>query len=195
MVFIERPEIIQTRSAFKKLISAPPLGEKAKTRLFCSKLRPCSFFFSFPLFAFLAEQMVCIKNDPCYENACLWWDSPKWKLESWVWVGSNSTQQVTTIFKKIFFFLSCLWVTACLKIPNRQAELLSHMPTLCDPLDCNQPGSSVRAISQARMLERVAMPSSRGASRAGDRTHVSCIGRQTLDHWVTGKPVWRLIIS
>ena len=37
-------------------------------------------------------------------------------------------------------------------------------PTLCDPMDCSPPGSSVHGILQARTLELVAMPSSRGAS-------------------------------
>ena len=36
-------------------------------------------------------------------------------------------------------------------------------PTLCNPMDCSLPGSSVRGIHQARILEWVAMPSSRGA--------------------------------
>ena len=37
--------------------------------------------------------------------------------------------------------------------------------TLCDPMDCSPPGSSVLGILQARTLERVAMPSSRGSSQ------------------------------
>ena len=37
--------------------------------------------------------------------------------------------------------------------------------TLCEPMDCSPPGSSVHGIVQARMLERVAMPSSRGSSQ------------------------------
>ena len=36
--------------------------------------------------------------------------------------------------------------------------------TLCDPVDCSPPGSSVHGILQARVLEWVAMPSSRGSS-------------------------------
>ena len=36
--------------------------------------------------------------------------------------------------------------------------------TLCNPIDCSPPGSSVLGILQARILERVAMPSSRGSS-------------------------------
>ena len=46
-------------------------------------------------------------------------------------------------------------------------------PTLCDPMDCSPSGSSVRGILQARILQWVAMPSSRGSSRPRDRTHVS----------------------
>ena len=37
-------------------------------------------------------------------------------------------------------------------------------PTLCDPMDYSLPGSSVHGILQARILEWVAMPSSRGSS-------------------------------
>ena len=47
--------------------------------------------------------------------------------------------------------------------------------TLCDPVDCSPPGSSVHGILQARILEWVAMPSSRGPSQPRDRTWVSCI--------------------
>ena len=43
-------------------------------------------------------------------------------------------------------------------------------PTLCDPMDCSPPGSSVRGISQARILGWVAMPSSRGSSQPRDPT-------------------------
>ena len=39
-------------------------------------------------------------------------------------------------------------------------------PTLCDPMDCGLPGSSVHGILQARLLEWVAMPSSMGSSQA-----------------------------
>ena len=53
-------------------------------------------------------------------------------------------------------------------------------PTLCDPMDCISSGSSVHEILQARILEWVAIPFSRGSIYM-DRTHVSCvsgIGRQ-----------------
>ena len=47
--------------------------------------------------------------------------------------------------------------------------------TLCDPMDCSPPGSSVHGILQARILECIAIPFSRGSSQPRDRTQVSCI--------------------
>ena len=48
-------------------------------------------------------------------------------------------------------------------------------PTLCDPLDCSPPGSSVHGISQARILEWVVISFSRVSSQPRNRTHTSCI--------------------
>ena len=45
--------------------------------------------------------------------------------------------------------------------------------TLCDPTDRGPPGSSAHGLFQARILEWVAMPSSRGSYRPRDQTHVS----------------------
>ena len=50
-------------------------------------------------------------------------------------------------------------------------------PTLCD---CSQPGSSVHGILQARVLEWVAISSSRVSSLPKDQTRVSYIGRHIL---------------
>ena len=58
-------------------------------------------------------------------------------------------------------------------------------PALCDPIDSSPPGSSAHGIFQARILEWIAMPSSRGPSCAGVWTCISCIGRRILYHWVT----------
>ena len=72
---------------------------------------------------------------------------------------------------------------------------LSYL-TLCDLMDCSLPGSSVHGILQARILEWVAMHSSRGSSWPRDGTHVSwdsSIGRWILCYWSTWK-VWRVII-
>ena len=47
--------------------------------------------------------------------------------------------------------------------------------SLWDPVDCSPPGSSVHGFLQARILEWLAVPSSRGSSWPRDRTLVSCI--------------------
>ena len=47
--------------------------------------------------------------------------------------------------------------------------------TLCDPVDCSPPGSSVHGVFQARVLEWVAIAFSRGSSRSRDQTQVSRI--------------------
>ena len=46
-------------------------------------------------------------------------------------------------------------------------------PTLCDPVDCSLPGSSVHGILHS--LEWIAIPFSRGSSQTRDQTWVSCI--------------------
>ena len=58
--------------------------------------------------------------------------------------------------------------------------------TLCSPMDYSPPGSCVHGSLQARILEWIAMPLSRGSSRPRDRTcvsNVSHIGRRVLYHW------------
>ena len=45
--------------------------------------------------------------------------------------------------------------------------VVQSCPTLCDPMNCSPPGSSVQEILQARILEWVAIPFSRGSSRQG----------------------------
>ena len=64
-----------------------------------------------------------------------------------------------------------------------RAKSLHLCPTLCNPMNRSPPGFSVYWILQARILEWVAMPSSRGSSRPRYRTRVcqvSCFGRQVL---------------
>ena len=58
-------------------------------------------------------------------------------------------------------------------------------PTLCDPMDCSPPGSSIHGILQARILEQVTMPSSRASSQPKDRTQVSHIADGFFSIWAT----------
>ena len=53
--------------------------------------------------------------------------------------------------------------------------------TLCNPMDCSLPGSSVHGILQVRILELVAIAFSRGSSRPRDRIHISYLLHWQLD--------------
>ena len=62
-----------------------------------------------------------------------------------------------------------------LKLYAIESEVARLCPTLCDPMDCSLPGSSVHRIFQARVLDWVAIAFSRGSSPPRDRTQVSPI--------------------
>ena len=75
------------------------------------------------------------------------------------------------------------------------SSVAQSCPTLCNPMDCSMPGSSVHGIFQARKLEWVAMPFSKGSSRPRDRTHVSyvsCIGRWFFTTSVIWEVTWHM---
>ena len=66
------------------------------------------------------------------------------------------------------------------------AKSLQSCLTLCDPMDGSPPDFPIPGILQARILEWVAMHSSRGSCQPRDHTRVSyipCIGRRVLYHW------------
>ena len=74
--------------------------------------------------------------------------------------------------------LNCLLVDSVIRswwIPVRSvpAQLLSH-PTLCNPMDCSPPISSVHGFLQEKILQYVATPFSRGSYRPRDQTWFSC---------------------
>ena len=57
--------------------------------------------------------------------------------------------------------------------------------TICNPMNCSPPGSSVHGILQARILEWVAIPFSRGSSQTRDQTQVCCIAGRFFTIWAT----------
>ena len=74
------------------------------------------------------------------------------------------------------------------KQPCLCAQSLQSCLTLCDPMIGSLPGSSVHGILQARTLEWVAMPSSRGSSQSRDQTQISCIAGGFFTTEPPGKP-------
>ena len=63
--------------------------------------------------------------------------------------------------------------------------------TLCDPMNCSPPSSSVHGVFQTRIVGWVAIFYSKGSAQPRDQTHVSCMscnGRRILYCCTTGKP-------
>ena len=58
---------------------------------------------------------------------------------------------------------------------HSQSQVSQSCPTLCNPVDCSLPGSSIHGILQARILEWVAISFSRGSSQPRNQTQVSHI--------------------
>ena len=92
------------------------------------------------------------------------------------------------LFLCLFFaFLSSLHISYYNRLsePVVTEYLKTDLVLFCDLKDCSLPGSSVHGISQARILELVAISTSRGSSQMRNRTCISCIsciGRQALYH-------------
>ena len=94
--------------------------------------------------------------------AMRWKRSEKLMVQSWM--------QHATLFS---------WLTA-LRVCECACSVAQACPTLCSPMDCNLPGSSINGIFQARVLEWVAISFSRGSSRLiqGSNLPLLC-----LLHW------------
>ena len=74
-----------------------------------------------------------------------------------------------------------------------ESEVAQSCPTLCDPMNCSLPGSSVHGIFQARVLEWVAISFSRGSSQLRDWTLVSHIAGRRFNLWATREALQDLL--
>ena len=66
-----------------------------------------------------------------------------------------------------------------------ESEVAQSCPTLCNPMDCSLPGSSVQGIFQAIVLEWIAISFSSGFSLPRVRTRVACIVDRHFTVWAT----------
>ena len=82
----------------------------------------------------------------------------------------------------------CMCVCVCVCVYLLVTQLY---PTLCDPMDCSPPGSSIHGILQARILEWVAIPFFRGSSWPRDWIHVSWIANSFFTFWTTRETQWK----
>ena len=96
-----------------------------------------------------------------------------WDYRTW-WSQSGRERQIpydiTYMWKDVVYIYSGI-----LKV-----EVAQPCPTLCDPMHY-----TVRGILQARILERVAFPFSRGSSPPKDQTQVSRIAGRFFTSWAT----------
>ena len=98
--------------------------------------------------------------------------------------------------KKFWQWMSCV---RCILMGRDRQEWMHNLcmcgcsvtqscPTLCNPMDCSLPGSTVHGIFQASILEWGAISYSRASSWLRDQTQVSCIsftGRWIIYYWAT----------
>ena len=79
-----------------------------------------------------------------------------------------------------FSFSSCFICKVCCCCSVTQL-----CPTLCNPMVCSPPGSSVHGILQARILECIAIFFPRGSYQPRNQTLVSCIAGRFFTNWAT----------
>ena len=87
----------------------------------------------------------------------------------------------------LFLILDIQKILRSIKNNLVPTEVPQLCPTLCDLMDCSPSGFSVHGILQARILERVAIPFSRGSSWPRDWTWVSSTGGGFFTIWITSE--------
>ena len=80
--------------------------------------------------------------------------------------------------------LVCVYVCACMCV-CMCVLVAQSCATVCNPVDCSFPGSSVHGILQARVLEWVAFPFSKGSSQPWDWTQIPSIAARFFTIWAT----------
>ena len=89
---------------------------------------------------------------------------------------------------------ACCWSGSCValeQLSESESEVAQSCLTLCDPMDCSLPSSSVHGILQAKVLEWVAVSFSRGSSQPRDQTQVSHTAGRHFTVWATRETLSR----
>ena len=108
---------------------------------------------------------------------------------------STSYFQLTWLFTKFLLIypqhrFQSLWNLSLYKkvgkwLEKSESEVIQSCPTLCDPLDCSLPGSSIHGIFQARILEWAVISFSRRSFQPMDWTRVCHIVGRCFTVWAT----------
>ena len=102
-------------------------------------------------------------------------------------LGWPPNSLVSTLIWDVYLISQVSAMTWCM-----HAQSLRSCPTVCNPMDHSPPGSSVHGIFQARILESIPMPSSRGSSRLKTEP-VSCIAGQFFTAKSWEKPYYDMV--
>ena len=122
---------------------------------------------------------ACIYIDVCTHthtriHAHLW--RMKWQLAP-VFLPGKSHEQRSMVGYSPLDNKSHTWLS------DSVISSVTHLClTLCDPIDCSPPCSSVHGIYQTRILQQVAVSFSRGSSQPKDQNCFDCIVRMILSH-------------
>ena len=118
----------------------------------------------------------------CQGTCSMWFLSSERSLE----IFGPSIQSFWKCFRGVL--KGCLLCSCVLPI----VSVAQLCPTHCDSTDRNLPGLSDHRILQARILEWVAISSSRGSSPPRDRIHISCIAGRFFTVWASRDSLGRL---
>ena len=96
--------------------------------------------------------------------------------ESFILLGGEDTSQRLSCVTAASAAISLhrVMTAGLLRMVHGEAKATRSCPTLCSLMDCSLPGSSVHSVFQARILEWVTIPFSRGSSQPRDQTCFSC---------------------
>ena len=108
------------------------------------------------------------------------WSDLIWSLSA-IRVVAKSRTRLSDWSDLIYIYICYYFSLLC-------AQSLQSCPTFCDPMNGSLPGSFVHANSLARILEWVAISSSRGSSRPKSWTRFSCISCIEVEFFSTDPP-------
>ena len=124
------------------------------------------------------------------ENAWSFWIKPQTqhiakKKRHWLWIHvCPQLYWAKYLPQKARYPLLVSTILLCaVQAPFVLAKWLQSCRTLFDPMNRSPPGSPVHGIHQARILQWVAVPFSRGSSQPSDPTLVSCIAGRFFTIW------------
>ena len=140
-----------------------------------------------PELVFLQQPCCCCWVEPLNSaHACQRASIPAWPL-SHVCINCLALQSLDFVILKIYDTSNYVNSPFALTVVKVKMPVAQSCLTLCDPVDCSPPGLSVHGILQARILEWVAIPFSRGSSRPRNRTQVSHIAGRFFIIWATSE--------